>query len=93
MTTAAPPRRWTVTEVEDLVIELLADYLDEDRAELRRSLLAKGALMPIDSLDMFDILQDFRQRTGLRLPVRELRRDTLRSVRAFAQFVERSCQP
>ena len=43
--------------------------------------------MPVDSLDMFDILQEFRARTGLTLPVRSLKRNTLRSVGAFAEFV------
>jgi acyl carrier protein len=82
----------TATEIEDLLIELLATYLNQDPSTLRGALLAKGNLMPVDSLDLFDILQEFRQRTGLRLPVRELHRDTMRSVRAFAAFVEQRAQ-
>lgn len=92
-TTAAPSvRPWTAAEVEDLIIDLLADYLGEDTAGFRRRLLEKGTLMPIDSLDLFDVLQDFRQVTGLSLPVRKLRRNTMRSVRMFAEFVEQECK-
>jgi acyl carrier protein len=79
---------WTAAEVEDLVIELLGDFLDEDPEQLRKKLVDKGAGMPVDSLDLFDVLQDLRKRTGLRIPVRKLRRQTMRSVRLFAKFVE-----
>jgi acyl carrier protein len=45
--------------------------------------------MPVDSLDLFDVLAEFRQRTGLTIPKRKLRRDTMRSVGAFASFAAR----
>ncbi len=82
--TLAPPH--SVETLTTLTIELLAELLHRDPADLRRELEEKGALMPVDSLDMFDILQEFRSRTGLTLPVKALKRDTLRSVSAFAQF-------
>lgn len=81
----APTR--TTQEITALTIELLAEQLHQDPADLRRELEGKGALMPVDSLDMFDILQEFRTRTGLTLPVKSLKRDTLRSVGAFVEFV------
>ncbi len=81
----APTR--TTEEITALTIELLAVLLHQDPAELRRELEDKGSLMPVDSLDMFDILQEFRARTGLTLPVKSLKRNTLRSVGAFADFV------
>lgn len=81
----APTR--TTQEITALTIELLADQLNRDPTDLRRELESKGSLMPVDSLDMFDILQDFRTRTGLTLPVKSLKRNTLRSVGAFADFV------
>jgi acyl carrier protein len=81
----APTR--TIQEITSLTIELLADQLHQDPLDLRRELEANGSLMPVDSLDMFDILQEFRTRTGLTLPVRSLKRNTLRSVGAFADFV------
>lgn len=83
--TFAPPR--TVEEITALTVELLADQLHEDPGDLRRVLEEKGAGMPVDSLDMFDILQEFRSRTGLTLPVKKLKRHTLRSVSAFSDFV------
>lgn len=79
-------KKWTVETVEALVIDLLADLLGKGHDELQSELVAKGSAMPVDSLDLLDILQEFRLRMGLRMPVRKLRRDTMRSVRAFAEF-------
>lgn len=84
----APVR--TVEDVVALTVELLADLLREDPVQLASDLLSKGHAMPVDSLDVFDILQEFRSRTGLTLPVRSLKRNTLRSVRTFAEFVVNS---
>lgn len=79
-------RTWTAQDIEGLIIELLADAEAEDADDLRRQLIDKGAAMPVDSLDMFDILAEFRTRTGLTIPKRKLRRRTMRSVKAFADF-------
>lgn len=93
MATAATPQRsrieWTEERIADLVVDLLADLLHEDPDELRSDLLEKGGSMPVDSLDLFDVLAEFRQRTGLKIPKRRLRRDTMRSVGAFAAFAAR----
>ena len=56
----APAR--TIEQIKTLTIELLANQLHQDPADLRRELEGKGGLMPVDSLDMFDILQEFRAR-------------------------------
>ena len=79
-------RTWTVQELEELTLELLANLLGRELGGLRTELSGHGGGMPVDSLDMFDVLQEFRIRTGLRLPLHDIRRDTLRSVQAFAQF-------
>ena len=92
MTTAVITARWTETAIQGLVIELLADLLQEDPTILRAELLRKGGTMPVDSLDMFDVLQEFRLRTGISLPVRILRKDTLRSVQSFAEFAAGQAQ-
>jgi acyl carrier protein len=76
-------------QITDLVVELLADLLHEDASDLRTELLEKGGGMPVDSLDLFDVLAEFRQRTGLKFPKRKLRRHTMRSVGAFAAFAAR----
>lgn len=81
----APTR--TTEQITALTVELLADLLHRDPPDLRHELEGKGTLMPVDSLDMFDILQEFRTRTGLTLPVKSLKRNTLRSVGAFSEFV------
>lgn len=85
--------RWTVKQLEDLTLDLLGDLLSEDPDTLRGQLIEKGAAMPVDSLDMFDILKDFRKRTGLTIPKQKLRRQTLKSVGAFAEFVAREGRP
>jgi acyl carrier protein len=92
-TTTAPTPTWTETQIADLVVELLADLLDEDPDDLRDDLLAKGSAMPVDSLDLFDVLVEFHQRTGLKIPKRKLRRRTMRSVAAFAEFAAREATP
>jgi acyl carrier protein len=94
-TSTAPARTttWNESQINDLVLELLADLLDEDVDDLRRDLLDKGATMPVDSLDLFDILVEFRQRTSLRIPKRKLRRRDMRSVGAFAKFAAREARP
>jgi acyl carrier protein len=86
---ARPQTGWTEAQITDLLVELLANLLHEDTADLRAELLEKGDGMPIDSLDLFDVLAEFRQRTGLKIPKRKLRRDTMRSVGAFAAFAAR----
>lgn len=89
-TTPAPPQTgWTEAQISVLVVELLADMLHEDAGDLHAELLEKGGAMPVDSLDLFDVLAEFRQRTGLTIPKRKLRRDTMRSVGAFASFAAR----
>ena len=79
-------RSWTKQDIEDLIIELLADEAGEDPDDLRRQLVDKGATMPVDSLAMLDILVEFRKRTGLTIHKRKLRRRTMRSVKAFSEF-------
>jgi acyl carrier protein len=90
---AAVQTQSTIEEVEELTLELLAELLGKDSTALRTELLAKGAAMPVDSLDMFDILKEFHQRTGLKIPKKKVRRQTLRSVRAFADFVAKEAKP
>jgi acyl carrier protein len=86
-TATASSATWTSQEVEGLLVDLLAGQLGEDPLELRQRLLVEGADMPIDSLDLFDVLADFRGQTGITVRKRELGRRTMRSVRRFARFV------
>lgn len=86
MAVKAQPKNWAATELEVIIFDLLGKLLNEDPAELREKLEAKGTGMPVDSLDIFDILAEFRTLTGLTLPKRELRQETMRSVAALAKF-------
>jgi acyl carrier protein len=90
--TAPPGTAWTEDRVTEFVIDLLADLLEEDRGQLAHDLRERGSMMPVDSLDMMDILLEFRQRTGLRIPKKKLRRRDMRSVRAFARFAAREAR-
>jgi acyl carrier protein len=83
LTAAAPV--WTERRIELLIVRLLADLLHEEPDKLQDSLLAKGEDMPIDSLDLFDVLAEFRQQTGITLPKRRLGREVMRSVKAFSK--------
>jgi acyl carrier protein len=91
--TAPPGTTWTEDTITELVIELLADLLDEDRDRLAHDLRERGSMMPVDSLDLMDILVEFRQHSGLRIPKKKLRRRDMRSVRAFARFAAREARP
>lgn len=77
----------TITEVEEVILVLLSNLLGKDLESLRRQLLEKNGSMPVDSLDLFDVLSDFRRITRFKVPVRKVRRHTLRSISAFAEFV------
>lgn len=79
-------------ELESLVIGLLADHLGVDAISLAAELAEKGSLMPVDSLDLFDIVPKFRRLTGLKLPVRKLGTKTMRSVKAFAAFAAKESE-
>jgi acyl carrier protein len=86
MAVKAPPKKRTAAELEVILFELLGKLLNEDPVELRAKLETKGASLPVDSLDIFDILAEFRIVTGLTLPKRELKQETMRSVAALAKF-------
>ena len=85
--------QWTQKRVEELTLELLGKLLGKAPAALQTELLGKGAAMPVDSLDMFDILKEFHERTGLKIPKKKVRRQTLRSVSVFAEFVAKEAKP
>lgn len=85
---AAPPAAWTLTALQAVVLDLLAELLMEDREELEQRLSVTPA-MPVDSLDMMDIIAGFKQRTGLSVHKGRLRRHHMRSVSAFVGFVSR----
>ena len=78
-------RTWTVQELEELTLELLANLLGRG---LVVCALNSAVMVEVCRSILWTCLTSykFRIRTGLRLPARDIRRDTLRSVQAFAQF-------
>jgi acyl carrier protein len=80
-------KRKAQEQAEEVLLELLAVQDGKDVASLRAELSAAGEGLPVDSLDMFDVLADFRKRTGITIDKKNLRRNTMRSVEAFAVFV------
>jgi acyl carrier protein len=90
MPTATKTKTKAQTDAEDVVLELLANLRKTSAGELRQELGSAGEGMPVDSLDMFDVLVEFRQRTGITIDKKKLRRKTMRSVEAFAQFATKA---
>jgi acyl carrier protein len=78
---------WTVSGLKQLALELLAEYLGTTPSDLALELTARGSGMPVDSMDLFDILPDFWKRTGLSVPTKKLTRSTMRSLDAFVNYV------
>jgi len=85
MATATPSKSWTQTDLEELVIELVATEEGTEPATFRAQLETKGDAMPIESLKLFNILVEFLKRTGLKIP-KEVPPGAMRSVKRFAKF-------
>lgn len=84
---AAAGASWTVPALKQVALELLANYLLTTPAELEKELSARGAGLPVDSMDLFDVLPDFWKRIGLKVPTKQLTRRTMRSLDAFVTYV------
>jgi hypothetical protein len=82
-TITAPATTLDVPAIKDALMNLLVPYLGVTRDEIE----ARGPGMPIDSLDLFDVLPDFWRVTGLRVPSKALRRRTMQSIDAFVTYV------
>lgn len=77
----------SVEDVEDFVIELLAERHGLEAAELREQLQALGESMPVDSVVMVTVLTAVEQRFGVRVAADEETARSLCSVRQFAAVV------
>lgn len=86
-TTDLPPATWTVAALKLVLLEMLAPYLGMTLPDLTARLSAAGQGMPVDSMDLFDVLPDFWKATGLKVRTTELRRSTMSSVDAFIAYV------
>jgi acyl carrier protein len=79
----------TISEIEDLVIELLARRAQQEPEDLRHELEQLGAEMPIDSLLLVEIVVELQNRCGVVIPPTPENAYDLRSVRRFAALVHR----
>lgn len=76
-------------DIEDLIIELLAEEAGTAPAVLRAQLEEGGEEMPIDSVLAAEVVVRVEQRCGVELPATAETARCLRSVRQFAAMVYR----
>jgi acyl carrier protein len=81
--TIAPTVLPNAEGLKEVLIEILVTYLGVSRSQLEES----GPGMPVDSLDLFDVLPEFWKATGLKVPTKELRRRNMRSIDSFIAYV------
>lgn len=74
-------------EIEDVILELLAEEAGRPVAELREELLERGEMMPVDSLLAAEVVARVQERVGVELPATAETARALRSVRTFATAV------
>lgn len=74
-------------EIEELILELLAEDAGRPVAVLRDELLERGDMMPVDSLLAAEVLVRVQERVGVELPATAETALALRSVQTFAVAV------
>lgn len=77
----------TQAEVEDVILELLAQETGSDPETLREELLAEGAEMPYSSLVLVQFVVELEKRYGVRVPDTMVAARALRSVSTFAELI------
>lgn len=79
----------TQHDIEDLILELLAEDAKRHPDDLREELAARGATLPIDSLLAAEILARIEDRLGVTIPATAESAASLLSVTAFAKAILR----
>lgn len=74
-------------QIENLILDLLAEGKHRDRDELRAELEEIGAEMPIDSLFAAEVLAAVEEACGVSLPTDAEHAAALTSVSAFAAVI------
>lgn len=77
----------TKTDIEWLIVELLAQDAGVDPADLWEELSGLGADMPVDSLLAAEVLARVQQQVGVELPTTAETARALQSVKTFAAAV------
>lgn len=78
----------TPTEIEEMIIELLAADQKRDAGQLRQELEALGGDLPLDSLIAAEAMAAVEERCGVTMPVLSSSAN-LQSVRSCALLVHR----
>jgi acyl carrier protein len=74
-------------DIEDVILELLAEDLGQDRDELRRALEEQGAEMPVDSLLAVEALVRLEALYGIEMPTNAETGLAMKSVGTYAEAV------
>jgi acyl carrier protein len=74
-------------QIENLILDLLAEGMHRDPKDLRDEIEELGAEMPIDSLFTAEVLARVEQVCGVSLPTDAKHARALRSVSAFAAAI------
>ena len=77
----------TIEEIEQLIVELLAENAKLDPTFLWEELCRQGDHMPVDSLLAAEVLARVQTRAGVQLPATAETATALRSVKSFAAAV------
>lgn len=82
----------TQVEIEELILELLAEQAGVPVEDLRDELFALGEEMPLDSVLAVEVLVRVQEATGVVLPATEETAEALLSVCGFAAAVRRQLE-
>lgn len=74
-------------DIEDLIIELLAEAEGSDLAEMRQRLEEAGDNLPFDSVLVAEVVVRVEERCGVQMPTSEEVARCLGSVRDFAAVI------
>ncbi|WP_410597238.1 acyl carrier protein [Amycolatopsis sp. lyj-23] len=74
-------------EVEQYILELIAEEKNCDVEQLREELTAQGADMPYDSVLLVELMVRVEARFGVKLPTDLPTARDMRSIRSFAERV------
>lgn len=77
-----------VVDIENLIIELLAENAGLTSDELRAVLEARGGNLPVDSLETAEILVPLGEAIGVLIPLEQVTSDDLSSVRSLAGHLQ-----
>lgn len=74
-------------DIEDVILELMAEDLGQDRDDLRRALEELGADMPVDSLLAMETLVRLETLYGIEMPTDAATGLAMKSVITYAHAV------